>query len=65
MEVLIGIAAFILGWIGRSLLRPKINQVGDILVQQDEDGIYFSLAISNIADITSKDTVTLGVISHK
>ena len=65
MEVLIIVAAFILGWIGRSLFKFKSKKVGNILVQQDEDGVYLSLMINSIADITSKDTVTLGVISHK
>ena len=34
---------------------------GNIIVQHDEDGVYLSLQLKSIDDITSKKEVTLGV----
>ena len=38
---------------------------GNIIVSQDEDGIYLSLQVKRISDITSNKEVTLGIVSHK
>lgn len=41
------------------------KQSGNIIVVQDEDGIYLSLEVNSITDITSKKEVTLGVRTRK
>lgn len=48
------------GGISMKLLHLH-KQSGNIIVEQDEDGVYLSLQLKSMDDITSKKEVTLGV----